>query len=173
MVRKVRLPLWRRPTGDFVEIDADATQGAKVGKDFKWPDGTVVKEAEIRNPVGDDKDTIEDFSPTIWQLIRNIPTIVRALVSLATDGLVTKTGAGLLATRAITGTAGDITVADGDGVAADPTVGLADVTQGSGGTLYAITLDAKGRVVENRPTVASDFPSQTITEIYGGNASSF
>ena len=51
-----------------------------------------------------------------------------AVAGLSTTGLVARTGAGTAATRAITGTANQITVANGDGVSGNPTLSLpADV----------------------------------------------
>ncbi len=49
-----------------------------------------------------------------------------AIAALATDGLIAKTGAGTAATRIITGEANEISVSDGDGVAGNPLVGIAD-----------------------------------------------
>ena len=47
-----------------------------------------------------------------------------ALAGLSTTGLVARTGAGTAVTRAITGTANQVTVTNGDGVAGNPTLAL-------------------------------------------------
>jgi hypothetical protein len=49
---------------------------------------------------------------------------VTALEALSTTGLAARTGSGTWATRTITGTSNEITVADGDGVSAAPTLSL-------------------------------------------------
>jgi uncharacterized protein affecting Mg2+/Co2+ transport len=47
-----------------------------------------------------------------------------ALHNLATNGLITRTGAGTVAGRTITGTTNQVTVSNGDGVAGNPTLSL-------------------------------------------------
>jgi hypothetical protein len=47
-----------------------------------------------------------------------------ALHNLATNGLIARTGAGTVAARTITGTTNQITVTNGDGVSANPTISL-------------------------------------------------
>jgi hypothetical protein len=47
-----------------------------------------------------------------------------AIAALASNGVVVRTGAGTASVRTITGTANEITVTDGDGVAGNPTVSL-------------------------------------------------
>jgi len=47
-----------------------------------------------------------------------------ALAALASTGLVARTGAGTVSARTVTGTANKITVADGDGVAGNPTLNV-------------------------------------------------
>ena len=56
---------------------------------------------------------------TVYQAIA---TILTAIASLGTTGLITRTGAGTVATRTITGTTGKVTVTNGDGVSGDPTL---------------------------------------------------
>ncbi|MDQ7996049.1 MAG: hypothetical protein AAGC76_09360 [Luteibacter sp.] len=36
-------------TAKYATVDLDANQGSTVGKDLKWPDGSVVTEADIRS----------------------------------------------------------------------------------------------------------------------------
>lgn len=47
-----------------------------------------------------------------------------AVAGLATNGLIVRTGAGTAAVRTVTGTANEITVANGDGVSGNPTLSL-------------------------------------------------
>lgn len=58
-----------------------------------------------------------------------------AIAGLATTGLVVRTGAGTATTRAVTGTAAEITVTDGDGVAGAPTISLPAAMTMTGKTL--------------------------------------
>ena len=89
------------------------------------------------------------------------PTLVlandlAALEGLTTTGYVVRTGNGTATTRAIAGTAGNISVTNGDGVASDTTVNLATVSQGASGSFVKVTLDGFGRVTANTAVVASD-----------------
>jgi hypothetical protein len=70
-----------------------------------------------------------------------------ALAALATAGMIARTGAGTVAARTISGTASNISVSDGDGVAGNPTIDLPTtaVTPGSY-TSTDLTVDAYGRV---------------------------
>jgi hypothetical protein len=52
-----------------------------------------------------------------------------AVADLATTGLVTRTGSGTAAARTVTGTAGEVDVANGDGTSGNPTIGLSDNAQ--------------------------------------------
>lgn len=79
-----------------------------------------------------------------------------ALEGLATNGYVVRTGDGTATTRSISGTAGNIDITNGDGVASNTSVNLATVTQGTGGSLVKVTLDTFGRVIENDAVVAAD-----------------
>lgn len=36
--------------GRVVRVGGDGTAGATVGRDLRWPDGTIVKLSEIKNP---------------------------------------------------------------------------------------------------------------------------
>ena len=56
---------------------------------------------------------------TVYQAVA---TILSAIASLATTGLIARTGSGTVATRTITGTTNHIAVTNGDGVAGNPTL---------------------------------------------------
>jgi hypothetical protein len=79
------------------------------------------------------------------------------LAGLASTGIVTRTGLGTYNNVTITGTAGNITVSNGDGVSGAPTLNLATVTQGAAGTSFVkVALDGFGRVTNNLAVGASD-----------------
>ena len=79
-----------------------------------------------------------------------------ALVGVATDGFVTYIGGNAFAERSITGSANNITVVNGDGVAGSPTIDLAAVTQGSTGAFLKFAVDSVGRVVSNTAVTTAD-----------------
>lgn len=79
------------------------------------------------------------------------------LAALATTGFVVRTGSGTFSTDSIiTGSSTRITVTNGDGVAASPTIDLATVTQGSTGSFLKFAVDVYGRVSSNTPVVIGD-----------------
>jgi len=79
-----------------------------------------------------------------------------AVEGLTTFGLATRTAADTWTTRAIAGTAGNITVTNGDGVAGAPTIDLATVTNSGTGTFLKITRDTFGRLSGTTAVVAAD-----------------
>lgn len=84
---------------------------------------------------------------------------LEALGTFATTGLLVATGTNTWASRTLTGTAGNIVVTDGSGVAGNPTVDLATVSQAASGTFVKVTLDGFGRVTGNTAVVQSDITS--------------
>lgn len=79
-----------------------------------------------------------------------------AVAGLSSTGIIARTGAGTASTRAITGTAGNISATNGDGVAGNPTIDLVDT--GIPGTYKSVTTDAKGRVTAGtNPTTLAGF----------------
>jgi hypothetical protein len=83
--------------------------------------------------------TISGVSSIPWSSITSTPTTLSgygitdaqpldadltAVAGLATTGLIARTGAGTATTRTVTGTANEITVTNGDGVAGNPTLSL-------------------------------------------------
>lgn len=152
---KSRVPLYGKPQG-FVTVDTDATAGATVGRDLRWPSGAVVTEAELRaaaTPPGQG-----DYPVTYWRLVQEIPPNVVALAQTNTAGFYVVTGTGTSATRAIQARPGQLAVIDGDGVDGDPTLGLAEVADSGAGALLAIERDGFGRVSGTRAPTTDDLP---------------
>lgn len=80
-----------------------------------------------------------------------------ALAALATNGIIVRTAANTFASRTITGTSGQIDVANGDGVSGNPTLSLPD-SGITAGTYNGITFDSKGRA-----TAAQAITSDALT----------
>lgn len=138
-------------TRRVIEIEAGATKGATVGVNVWNQDGSLFVPAAA---------TPETGGPpiTYWRLIQEIPPNVVALAETATTGLYVITGAGTSETRSIQAAPGETTVSNGDGVAGNPTIGLADVTPTPGGTLQRYGFDAKGRRSEEDSATTDDLP---------------
>ncbi len=67
-----------------------------------------------------------------------------AVAGLTANGIISRTATGAAAVRTITGTAQQVTLVNGDGVAGDPVISLTDF--GTAGTYNVVTTDAKGRI---------------------------
>lgn len=97
MAKKVRVALFGEQRRN-VKIDADATEGAVVGLNLKWPDGTVITEAQLRarTPAPSTPSTGTWTGSTIWSLIVGIPAIIKSLAALTATGLMRHRGAGVV-----------------------------------------------------------------------------
>ncbi|SHN16205.1 beta strand repeat-containing protein [Flavobacterium xinjiangense] len=79
-------------------------------------------------------------------------------VVAAGNGILTKTGTGAVTARSIL-VSSDLTIANGDGVAGNPSIGLSNVGPGSSSyTLANITIDAKGRIT----SASNGSPAATV-----------
>jgi len=87
--RRVKVQLFGRQNRS-ISIDPDASSTVVLGKNIVWPDGTIVQPAQIVNS------TVPEAAvkPTLWELILNIPTIIRSLVALTGAGIVHHDGIG-------------------------------------------------------------------------------
>ena len=90
---------------------------------------------------------------------------ITGLTTISTTGLVVATGPGTYAPRTIQGTTNNIDVTNGNGVAGNPTIDLASVTQGSSGSFLKFTLDSFGRVVSNTPVLQADI-TNLVDSVY-------
>lgn len=79
-----------------------------------------------------------------------------ALAGLSTTGIPLRTAAGAYVTRAVTGTANQVAVANGDGVSGNPTVSLATLADAGGGAFSKFIRDTFGRVSGSTPVVSAD-----------------
>lgn len=150
---KVRVPLHGKPQG-YATVDTAATEGAIVGQNLRWPDGSPVTEAQLRAAATPPAQG--EFPITYWRLIQEIPPNVVALANRGTTGLYVITAAGESATRAIEVADGELTVDRADGVNGNPLLGLADIGDAGGGLLQRFERDAKGRVVGTSAATTDD-----------------
>lgn len=135
------------------------TVGAVVGKDLRWPDGTVVQEQQIRQPAGGG--STGNAAATLWRLVREIPLNIQRLAVLASVGFTTRDADGNWFQRSI-GEGVGIDVQNGDGVAGNPVVSLEDLpNSGTGTALVKITRDTKGRLSGTEAATTTDLPEGT------------
>lgn len=78
------------------------------------------------------------------------------LEALNGTGFIAQTGAATFVERSITGTAGQVDVANGDGVAGAPTISLPNVGTPVTSAFIKVTTDAQGRVSGTTAVVGSD-----------------
>lgn len=157
MSKKVKL---KDQLGRVIRI-TDDVKGATVGKDLRWPDGSVVQATEIRQSTSPSSNA----SPTLWKLIREIPANIQALAAMVLAGFPTRAADGTWSQRSIVGVAGEIEVADGDGAGGNPTLGLADVPDTGTGVLQLTSFDAKGRKT-GTAAATTDNLAQGTTNLY-------
>lgn len=84
-----------------------------------------------------------------------------AVEALATNGLATRTGVDTWTTRTVTGTANNVTVTNGDGVAGNPTINIgANVVINDGGVVVDNALvrfdGTTGRDIQTSPVIVAD-----------------
>ena len=145
-------------TRKVIEIDEGATRGATVGVNVWNRDGTLfVPNVPAPQPGGP--------PITYWSLILEVPPNVVALAETATTGLYVVTGSGTSATREIQPVAGETTVTNGDAVAGNPAVGLADLADAGGGAILRFVRDAKGRV-SGTSAATTDNLTEGTTNLY-------
>lgn len=98
---------------------------------------------------------------------------------VSTNGLVAKVSSGNMTTRTITGTANQITVTNGDGVAGDPTISLpasidlTGKTITNAGTVNTINIDGgtiDGTVIGGAAAVAGSFTTLNVNTVLNLNA---
>lgn len=90
MGKRVTVMLFGKMVRKGVQIDADATEGAIVGTNLRWPDGSKVTEAQIRNTTSPSTTTTapgaSSTGTVLWGLILSVPAIIKSLAALTTKG---------------------------------------------------------------------------------------
>lgn len=163
---KKRVPLHQNPRG-FVDVDPDATNGAQVGVNLRGPDGQILTAAQVINPTTGGSGGPGSIASTIWKLIKEIPLNIQKLAALIGAGFAVRKNDGEWALRTLQEGTG-IDIANPDGDAGNPMIGLEDVADSGAGTLLAITKDSKGRVTGTRPATITGTAQQI--NVANGNA---
>lgn len=83
-------------------------------------------------------------------------TELQGLSGLASNGIISRTGAGTYSIRTVTGTASNIVVTNGDGVSGNPTINLATAGTPVTAEFKRITTDTFGRVTATSSVIAGD-----------------
>lgn len=99
-----------------------------------------------------------------------------ALAALSTTGIISRTASNTYSLRTLTGTAGRLTVTNGDGVSGNPTFDLATVSDGGTGTFLKVTVDSYGRVSGTTAVVSGDISAlvdSRYLQLSGGTLTNF
>lgn len=99
-----------------------------------------------------------------------------ALAALSATGILARTAADTYMLRTFAGTAGRITVTNGDGVSGNPTFDLATVANGGGGSFLKFVIDSYGRVTGTSAVATADISSlvdSRYLQLTGGTLTNF
>lgn len=157
---KVRVQLWGKPQG-YATVDPAATEGATLGVNLFWPNGTLVVPDDLAptsaGSDGSGGDGQPSGDPSLWELVVNVPANVQAVAGLSTAGFVRRDGAGAWSASPIVNA--DLSGAD--------TSGLAEGTN-----LYYTDARADARVAAGIATheAAADPHPQYLTQPEGDAA---
>ncbi len=174
---KIRTPIFGSPQ-KAIAINPKATEGATLGVDLKWPDGSLVTASQLGGAVpaasgaysastaGGSAASPSSIATVInWSSILGIPANVLQVAAQAAAGLVTRLAGGTWVERVLTGTAGRIVVTNGDGASGNPAVDLATVGNSGTGALQAFAADGFGRITGTRAPTTDDLP-QGVSHFY-------
>lgn len=157
MAAKKRVPLHQNPRG-FVEVDPAATEGAILGVNLRDPAGNVIPASAVLNQSGGEGGP-KTIASTVWKLIREIPANIQKLAALVGKGFAVRRDDGEWALRTLQEGTG-IDIANPDGENGNPVIGLEDAGNTAAGSLQAITVDAKGRVVGRKAATITGTTNQ-------------
>ncbi|WP_313214787.1 hypothetical protein [Stenotrophomonas acidaminiphila] len=167
--------------GRVVRVGGDGTNGATVGKDLRWPDGSLVQESQVRNSGGQaggssgssTGGSTGGIASTVWRLVREVPANLQRLAALVGAGLTVRGSDGAWHQRSIAAGEG-IQVENADGVAGDPVVSLAPLVRPAAATVSALRLVSEGAdgVRHLDPTDAASVAGMLGISITAGDAGS-
>lgn len=152
-----KIPVGQIPDAALISIQNAASQAAMLALTAQVGDWAVRTDT---NQVF----VLKTADPTIlgnWQQMGVIGAESNALAVLNTTGHVVRTGAGTYATRAVTGTSNQVNVANGDGIAANPTLTLSSTLVLPG------TLSTAGTIASSNATVSTNTTSGALTVVGG------
>ena len=107
-----------------IDLGAVASSDLSDGANLYMVGGTDVAVADGGTGAGSASAARTNLGLAIGTDVQAHDADLDAVAGLATTGLVSRTGAGTAAARTIVGTANEIEVVNGDGVAANPTIGI-------------------------------------------------
>lgn len=152
---------------------AGSTVVLDVGSNVYTVGGTDVAVADGGTGASTAADARTNLGLAIGSDVQGYDADLAALAALATSGLIARTGAGTVATRSVASADAQITVANGDGVAGDPTLTLAyaSAVRETGGpttlTMGAVAdteiLTRSGTTIVGSTVPALIYGTQTIT----------
>lgn len=109
---------------------------------------------------------------TVWRLIREVPANLQKLAALAGAGFTARDAAGNWHQRSIAAGQG-VDIENGDGVAGNPTVALAELEDEGGGELLRILRDEYGRVTGTSEAELADLANVADDEPNEGDVLTF
>jgi len=137
------------------KIPEGGTNGATLGVNLRDSSGRIIQPSEVLNPADTGSRPV---AATIWRLIREVPANIVKVAALAGAGFTTRDDDGEWHQRTLQHGEG-IDVTNGDGVAGDPSIALADLpNSGVGTAVYKTTRDAKGRTSGQVEATTTDVP---------------
>jgi hypothetical protein len=92
MPKKIQVPVFGT-AGKVVTIAQDATVGAEIGKDLFLPGGKLATLAELKRVLVGEIPSGNAF-PTLWNLIREIPSNIVQIAGLAVPGVPSRNASG-------------------------------------------------------------------------------
>jgi hypothetical protein len=107
----------------------------------------------------------EGFDGVQWTTMQVNNANLTSLANLSSTGFVVQTGTGTFAERTITGVSGEVVVTNGNGIAGNVIIALANA--GTAGTYVSTTTDQFGRVISGNTTQTWSTITDTPTTLFG------